>query len=82
NVRSVASFLDSKLIASKLDDANPPHYQGYGIGLGNRWITKDSENWLWLPLEYQPSCSAVAASTVAIGCSSGRVLTITFTTDS
>lgn len=82
SVWSVASSLNSKVIASKSDDANPPHYQGYGIDLSQRWITRGSENWLWLPLEYQSRRSAVAASTVANGCSSGRVLTITFTTDS
>ncbi|KAK4168585.1 beta transducin-like protein HET-D2Y [Cladorrhinum sp. PSN259] len=82
SVNSVASSLNSKLIASGSDDANPPYYQGYGIGSDNRWITRGSENWLWLPPEYQSNCSAVAALTVAISCSSGRVLTITFTTDS
>ncbi|KAK4643691.1 hypothetical protein QC761_0070480 [Podospora bellae-mahoneyi] len=86
SVRSVAFSPDSKWLASGSDDANSPHYQsyriGYGIGFDNRWITRGSENWLWLPLEYRPSCLAVTASTVAIGCSSGRVLTITFTKDS
>nr|AAL37301.1 beta transducin-like protein HET-D2Y [Podospora anserina] len=82
SVKSVASSLDSKLIASGSNDTNPPHYQRYGIDMSKRWITKGSENWLWLPLEYQSQCFAAAASTIAICCSSGRVLTMKFTTDS
>ncbi|KAK4656869.1 HNWD NOD-like receptor pc16 [Podospora pseudocomata] len=82
SVKSVASSLDSKLIASGSNDTNPPHYPRYGIDMSKRWITKGSENWLWLPLEYQSQCFAAAASTIAIGCFSGRVLTMKFTTDS
>ncbi|KAK4652678.1 HNWD NOD-like receptor pc3 [Podospora pseudocomata] len=82
SVKSVASSLDSKLIASGSNDTNPPHYPWYGTDMSKRWITKGAENWLWLPLEYQSQCLAAAASTIAIGCSSGRVLTIKFTTDS
>ena len=36
------------------------------------------QNVLWLPPEFRPQCSAVARSTVAIGCLSGRVLLFTF----
>ncbi|KAK4653541.1 HNWD NOD-like receptor pc6 [Podospora pseudocomata] len=79
SVQSVASSLNSTLIASGSDDANPPCY---GIDSDNRWITRGLENWLWLSPEYLPECLAVAASTVAIGCSSGRVIIMTFTTDS
>jgi WD40 repeat protein len=52
--------------------------QGYGLNFDRNWITRDSENWLWLPLEYRPTCSAVAVSTIAIGCASGRVLIMKF----
>ncbi|KAK4205900.1 hypothetical protein QBC37DRAFT_301877, partial [Rhypophila decipiens] len=57
------------------------HYQGYGISSDTRWIMRGTENWLWLPPEYRPTRSAVAASTVAIGCGSGRILIMTFPTD-
>ncbi|KAK4656494.1 HNWD NOD-like receptor pc11 [Podospora pseudocomata] len=79
SVQSVASSLNSTLIASGSDNANPPCY---GIDLDNRWITRRLKNWLWLPPEYLPECLAVVALMVAIGCSSGRVLIMTFTTDS
>ncbi|KAK3937284.1 hypothetical protein QBC46DRAFT_224647, partial [Diplogelasinospora grovesii] len=52
--------------------------QGYGVSSDGNWITRGSENWLWLPPEYRPACSAVAGSTVAIGCASGQFLIITF----
>lgn len=51
--------------------------------MGKAWmmtqslITYDATNLLWLPAEYrpaQPSLFAISAATLAIGCSSGRVL--------
>ncbi|KAI9655416.1 MAG: hypothetical protein M1829_000652 [Trizodia sp. TS-e1964] len=55
-----------------------PSRHGYGISFDHKWITYKSENFLWLPLEYRPICSAVTGSTVAIGCYSGRVLIFNF----
>ena len=52
--------------------------RGYGLSSDGIWITFNSENLLWLPSEYRPSRSAVPASTVAIGCASGRVLIFNF----
>ena len=50
----------------------------YGVSSNRTWIMCNSENLLWLPSEYRPSCSATTASTVAIGCASGRVLIFNF----
>ncbi|KAK4108026.1 hypothetical protein N656DRAFT_784549 [Canariomyces notabilis] len=69
-----------KLFASWSGDVKLP-YQ-YGISSDCRWITRDSENWLWLPPEYRPRCWAVAGSTIATGCDSGRVLIMTLPADS
>ena len=55
--------------------------QGYGISWDGIWITRSSENWLWLPPGYRPYCSAIAASTIVIGCASGRVEFMTFSAD-
>jgi WD40 repeat protein len=52
--------------------------QGYGLSSDGAWITCNSENLLWLPSEYRPFKSVVTASTVAIGCVSGRVLIFNF----
>ncbi|KAK0710684.1 WD40-repeat-containing domain protein [Lasiosphaeris hirsuta] len=71
-----------KFIASWSDNPKTPYHQDYSIGSDGRWITRGSENWLWLPPGYRPGCSAVAASTIAIGCPSGRVLIMTFPADS
>ncbi|KAK4677649.1 NACHT and WD40-domain containing NOD-like receptor 2 [Podospora pseudoanserina] len=77
----VASSLNSVFIAFRSDNANAPHYEHYGISSDNRWITRASKNWLWLPTEYRPNCSAVAASRIAIGCASRGVLIIIFPAD-
>jgi WD40 repeat protein len=62
--------------------AQEPHHtvprHGYGVSADDIWITYNDENLLWLLSEYRPSTSAVAASTVALGCMSGRVLLWTF----
>src|SRR5436190_15892014 len=55
-----------------------PRRQDHGVSSDDTWITCNSENLLWLPSEYRPSCSAITASTVAIGCASGRVLIFNF----
>jgi WD40 repeat protein len=40
----------------------------------DRWLTVDSEDMLWIPANYQPSCTAMQSNRVAFGYSSGRVL--------
>ncbi|CAM1503447.1 Fc.00g082230.m01.CDS01 [Cosmosporella sp. VM-42] len=53
-------------------------HSGYGISTDGLWIVKDEDKMLWLPTEYRASASAVAGSTVAIGCHSGGVLVMKF----
>ncbi|KAF2681633.1 hypothetical protein K458DRAFT_456633 [Lentithecium fluviatile CBS 122367] len=55
--------------------ANPqiPQYQGVNLSAAGVWITYSSKKLLWLPSEYQPSCSAVLGNVIAIGVGSGRV---------
>ncbi|KAJ5471367.1 hypothetical protein N7530_008724 [Penicillium desertorum] len=57
-----------------------PEYQGYRISSDGSWITRCSQNWLWLPPMYRPVCSAVGQSGLALvlGCQSGRVLIFGF----
>ncbi|KAJ5588701.1 hypothetical protein N7537_011379 [Penicillium hordei] len=57
-----------------------PEYQGSGISSDGFWITRGSQNWIWLPPAYRPLCSAVGRSGIAvvIGCQSGRVLIFGF----
>jgi WD40 repeat protein len=52
-----------------------PQYHGLALSANNVWITHNSKNLVWLPLEYRPSCSAISTNTIAIGDDSGRVWT-------
>jgi hypothetical protein len=61
----------------------PQRVDRWGIGLSEdlAWVTWDSHEVLWLPPAYRPEESAVTASTVAIGCPSGRVVLMTISSD-
>ena len=71
----------TSLFTSWSGDAKLPYQLDYGISSDGRWITSGSEKWLWLPPGCQVTSSAVVGSTIAIGCTSGRVLIITFPSD-
>ncbi|KAL5084168.1 hypothetical protein Trisim1_012244 [Trichoderma cf. simile WF8] len=55
-------------------------WSGYGFNKDYSWITWDGDNLLWLPVEYRPNedCFAVDETTLAVGCSSGRVWIMKF----
>ena len=55
-----------------------PQFVGYCLSSDNSWISYNSKNLLWLPQEYRPNASAVEASTIVIGCPTGRVLVFKF----
>ncbi|KAF2686441.1 hypothetical protein K458DRAFT_297302, partial [Lentithecium fluviatile CBS 122367] len=50
-----------------------PQYQGLALSADGVWITYHSENLVWVPLEYRPSCSAVSGNTISIGVGTARV---------
>jgi WD40 repeat protein len=50
-----------------------PRYQGGALSSDEEWITYNSENLVWLPSEYRPSCSAVSGKTIGVGVGSGKV---------
>ena len=54
---------------------------GYGLSTDRFWVTWHGTNLFWLPAEFRPVCSAVAASAVVIGCRSGRVVVMGFSSD-
>lgn len=43
-----------------------------------QWITRRSENLLWLPPEYRPRSTAVYGNVVALGQDSGRLSVLEF----
>ncbi|KAJ6020469.1 hypothetical protein N7540_005973 [Penicillium herquei] len=55
----------------------PPEQCGYGLNNDHSWVTYNGVNLLWLPAEFRRLLSpffAMSAMTLAIGCSSGRVI--------
>jgi WD40 repeat protein len=58
-----------------------PRYQGGALSSDRAWITYNSENVVWLPSEYRPSCSAVSGKTIGIGVGSGKVWICNFKVD-
>jgi hypothetical protein len=79
-----ASFLDTEIGTIALQSAEGssmmhvteherPLYRGIGLSTDSIWIKRDSENILWVPSDYRPSCSSIRETTVGIGCGSGRV---------
>jgi WD40 repeat protein len=63
-------------------DPQKPRYQGWTLSPDGAWITYNSENVVWLPSEYRPSCSAVSRKTIGIGVGSGKVWICHFEADS
>ncbi|KAL8299267.1 hypothetical protein RB593_009250 [Gaeumannomyces tritici] len=49
-------------------------FEGIGISADRAWITWNGKHFLWLPTKYRGQYTAVAGLTIALGCSSGRVL--------
>jgi WD40 repeat protein len=68
-------------ITPSVTDPQKPRYQGGGLSLDGAWITYNSENVVWLPSEYRPSCSAVSGKTIGIGVGSGKVWICNFKVD-
>src|SRR6201999_2480413 len=58
--------------------SSSPLSVGYGLRSNETWITYQGRKLLLLPPEYRPLSSAISGRSVAIGCSSGRVLTFKF----
>ncbi|KAL5359312.1 hypothetical protein BJX96DRAFT_56435 [Aspergillus floccosus] len=75
----IAASVSQSLSATQ--ESQTLQYHGYGISSDGLWITWRSQNWLWLPPTYRPTCSAVGQSGLALvlGCQSGRVLIFGFT---
>jgi WD40 repeat protein len=92
SVDTTGSYLHTEIGAIAIDASasnmtpcvtNPqnPRYQGGALSPDGAWITYNSENWVWLPSEYRPSCSAVSGKTIGIGVGSGKVWICNFKVD-
>ncbi|KAK4643734.1 hypothetical protein QC761_0070960 [Podospora bellae-mahoneyi] len=78
SVDSVAFLLNVMESAFQPDNSVK---DGYSLGQDESWITCNNKNALWLPSEYRPSSSTIQGRMISIGCSSGRVFTISFSRD-
>lgn len=52
--------------------------KGISLSQDRCWITWYDHKILWVPIEYQPICSAVSGSTIVFGCRSGEVFILKF----
>ena len=74
--------LSASNMTPSVTDPQNPRYQGGALSSDGAWITYNSENLVWLPSEYRPSCSAVSRKTIGIGVGSGKVWICHFEADS
>jgi predicted NACHT family NTPase len=51
-----------------------PQLPAQGIFVRERWLTVGGEEMVWIPVDYQPSFTAVCSSEVVFGFSSGKIL--------
>ncbi|KAF2277292.1 WD40 repeat-like protein [Westerdykella ornata] len=65
-------------VSSALDDLRNLELGCCGLSPDRAWITYNSENVLWLPSEYRPSCSALSGKTIGVGVGSGKVWVCNF----
>ncbi|CAG9985116.1 unnamed protein product [Clonostachys byssicola] len=74
---SLPPSIENESTTTDIQEATPVLH---GIRLDREWILKgQQERLLWLPAEYRAYHSlAVAGSTIALGCPSGRVLFLSF----
>src|SRR5207248_7134389 len=62
-------------------DPQSPRYQGQALSSDGEWIIYNSKNWVWLPSEYRPTCSAVLGKSIGIGVGTGKVWICNFKVD-
>jgi WD40 repeat protein len=55
-----------------------PNQIGYGLSSDGSWITWNGQNVLWLPQVFRASSSDIFQETVCVGCQSGRLRSIRF----
>ena len=60
-------------LTRRITNPQNSRYQGVALSSDGVWITYNSENLVWLPSEYRPSCSAVSGKTIGIGVGSGKI---------
>ncbi|KAF2196888.1 hypothetical protein GQ43DRAFT_425678 [Delitschia confertaspora ATCC 74209] len=68
----IGSIVLSDSVLTVLEPHYPKH-RNLSISSDRVWIRHNSENLLWLPSGYRPSCSVVSEKTIGIGLHNGGV---------
>jgi WD40 repeat protein len=91
SVRTVAFSLDGRFLhtnrgdiplPSPLSATLSPSAQGIQLSsvfIHDRWISLDQQRLLWLPPQYQPTCSTVSRDVIYLGHASGRTTILKIT---
>jgi len=72
-IGTIAVNASTSNMTPSVTDLQNPRYQGWALSSDGAWITYNSENLVWLPSEYRPSCWAVSGKTIGVGVGSGKV---------
>ncbi|KAF1965734.1 hypothetical protein BU23DRAFT_545623, partial [Bimuria novae-zelandiae CBS 107.79] len=48
-------------------------HQGTALSSDSTWISNNTQNLVWLPTEYRPTCSTISGTCVGLGTGSGKV---------
>jgi hypothetical protein len=67
------SSLSPSVTLPSISEPYNPQYRGPAVSSDSIWIRYVSENLVWLPSEYRPSCSVVSGNAIGIGVGSGKV---------
>jgi WD40 repeat protein len=77
--------IHSPILLTGLDEPEkvlfPSCLSGIGIASDRCWIVSRTMKLLWLPPSFRPACSVIQGASVVIGCSSGRVIFMSFDLD-
>ena len=73
NIGNIEITLSRSTTLPIISEPYNAYYQGLALSSDGVWITYNSENVVWLPSEYRPSCSAVSGKMIGVGVGSGRV---------
>ncbi|CAG9939393.1 unnamed protein product [Clonostachys rosea f. rosea IK726] len=80
-----AISIHSPALLTDLDEPEkvlfPSNLSSIGIASDGCWIISRTMKLLWLPPSFRPTCSIIRGASVVIGCSSGRVIFMSFDPD-
>jgi WD40 repeat protein len=67
------SILATQSCTEGVDESQQSLHHDSNISVDTPWISINSQNMLWLPSEYRPSCSTVSNKFIGVGTGHGKV---------